>query len=209
MRRLGVLLGLPALVLVGSGVAWAAGFTLTSAKLGGGAVTSPVMFPVSVTVDNKGGGHLGKPENGDIVTLVFSQQIDEPTLCSSWSNTSTTQSIKLQWSIVDGGAGNDTLQVTGVSATCSSGLRIGAIDLGASGYDNSTTAIDFPGTTSVLTVGATTTTLVATLNGQKNGTAGTVTSGAAAVWTPDAAVQDRSARSCGANLAQSTSTVQF
>jgi hypothetical protein len=209
VRRLGLLLALPAALLVGTGVAWAAGFTLTSVKLGGSAVTTPVMFPVSVTVANKAGGVAGKPQNGDIITLVFSQQIDEPTLCSGWSNASSTQSINLQWSIVNGGAGNDTLQVTGTSATCSGGFHIGTINLGAAGYDTSTTSIDFPTTTNALTVGATTTTLVATLNGQKNGTAGTVASGVAAVWTPDSALKDRSARSCGANLSASAATVQF
>jgi hypothetical protein len=89
------------------------------------------------------------------------------------------------------------------------GFHIGSINLGAAGYDTSTTSIDFPTTTNALTVGATTTTLVATLNGQKNGAAGQVASGTAAVWTPDAALKDRSARTCGANLSASSATVQF
>jgi hypothetical protein len=168
------------------------------------------MFPVSVTVGNKAGGNVGKVQNGDVVTLVWSQPVDAPTLCSTWTNLLTAPSVQLQWSVIAGTApANDRLAVTGTSATCVGGFHVGSIDLGSAGYDTNTANIDFPTTTNALSTSGSTTTLTVTLNGQKNGTAGTVTSGSAAVWTPDAALKDRSGRSCGTALARSTATVQF
>ena len=209
MRRVAVVVALAAL-MGGVGTCWGATMTLTSTHLGAASLSTPAMFPVSVTVANKSGGTAGKVQNGDIITFVWSQPIDESTLCSTWTNLVSTQLLTLQWSVVAGTSpNNDKLSVTGTSATCVGGFHVGTIDLGSAGYDTSTTNIDFPTTTNSLSVGASTTTLTVTLAGQKNGTAGTVSSGGAAVWTPDPALKDRSARTCGSNLAQSTATVQF
>lgn len=197
-------------VLLMTRAAWASGITLSSKHLGASALSTPAMFPAWLAITNKSGnGTPGKAGNGDTVTFAWSQPIDETTLCSGWSNASSTQSLTLQWSIVNGGSGNDTLQVTGSSATCVGGFHIGTVDLGSSGYDTSTASIDFPTTTTSLSVAATSTTLTLTLGGQIHGTAGTVASGNPAVWTPDAALKDRSGRNCGSNLAQSSTTVQF
>lgn len=189
---------------------YAASFTLTSAKLGASAVATPVMFPTSVTVANKAGGTAGKAQNGDIVTLVYSRLLQASTICSSWTNAGPNNAVALQWSIINGTSGaNDTLVADGAAAACSAGLKVGSIDLGATGYDTSTTAINFQTTSTTITFGTSTTTITATLNGQKNGTAGTVSSGAAALWSPDNAVTDRSGNNCGLNVAKSTATVQF
>jgi len=197
-------------VLLMTGAAWASGITLSSKHLGASALSTPAMAPVWISFTNKSGnGTLGKVQTGDGVTFAWSQPIDETTLCSGWSNASSSQSLSLQWSVVNGGSGDDTLQVTGSSSTCVGGFHIGTVDLGSAGYDTSTTAIDFPTTTTALSVSATSTTLTLTLGGQIHGTAGTVTSGNPAVWTPDAALKDRSGRNCGSNLAQSSTTVQF
>jgi hypothetical protein len=198
-------------VVLTSGVAWASGITLSSAHLGTSALSTPVMSPVWLALTNKSGnGVVGKVQSGDSITLAWSQPIDETTLCSGWSNASASQQITLQWSVVNGtSGGHDTLQVTGSSATCAGGFHVGSIDLGSAGYDTATASIDFPTTTNSLSVAAASTTLTITLNGQTHGTAGTVSSGSAAIWTPDPALKDRSGRTCGANLAQSTTTVQF
>ena len=207
--KLTVVAAVVALMLT-AGTAWAAGLTLSSAHLGASAVSTPAMFPDWVSTANKTGGTVGRVQTGDSLTVVWSQPIDETTLCSGWSNSSSSQSVTLQWSVINGTAGaDDTLQVTGTSSTCTGGFHVGTIDLGSTGYDTSTTAIDFPTTTNALTVNATNTILTVTLNGQIHGTAGTVASGNPALWTPDAALKDRSGRSCGSNLAQSSSTVQF
>lgn len=196
--------------VLATGVAWASGITVSSVHLGASAVSTPAMSPVWLALANKNKGTVGLVQTGDSVTLAWSQPLDETTLCSGWSNSSSSQQITLQWSVVNGASGgHDTLQVTGSSSTCVGGFHVGSIDLGAAGYDTSTASIDFPTTTNALSVGATSTTLTITLNGQIHGTAGTVSSGSAAIWTPDPALKDRSGRTCGSNLAQSTTTVQF
>ena len=199
-----------AVAVAAGSVAYAATFTLTTAKVGAAAVTTPVMFPTSVTVANKSGGHLGKPENGDVITLVYSRLLQASTFCSSWTNTGPNANVSIQWTIVNGTSGaDDTLVVDGSAPACSGGMKMGTIDLGAAGYDSSTTSINFPTTTTSIAFGTSTTTITATLNGQKNGTAGTVTSGNAATWTPNSAVTDRNGNTCGLNVAKSTATVQF
>jgi hypothetical protein len=192
-----------------AGIGYAASFTLTTTKLGGAAVTTPIMFPDRVTITNKGGGHVGKPESGDIITLIYGRLVDAPTLCSGWHNSGANGSAKLQWTIVDGGAGNDILIADGSAAPCTTGLFVGSIDLGSTGYDITTTSINFPTTVATIAFGATTTTVTATLNGQKNGTAGTVSGDGAATWDPDNVVTDRSGNNCGANLAKTSSATQF
>ena len=211
MKRAVVVTAVMAVVATVTGVGSAASFTLTTTKLGGASVTTPVMFPDSITIANKAGNVVGKAENGDIVTLVFSRQLDEPTLCSSWPNTDPTPpQVKVTWSIINGtGGANDTLAVTAYpAATCASGFHIGSIDLGSGGYNTGTANMNFA-SNSVLTVGATTSTVVVTLAGKSGGTQGTVASGTAATWTPDSALTDRNGRNCGANLAKTSATVQF
>lgn len=198
-------------VLLMTGVAWASGITLASAHLGASAATTPAMFPAWLSFTNKSGnGTVGKVQAGDSVTFAWPQQIDETTLCSGWSNSLSSQSLALQWSVVNGASGaDDTLQATGSSSTCVGGFHIGTVDLGSAGYDTSTTPIAFASSTTALSVAATSTTLTVTLGSQTGGTAAIVSSGNAAVWTPDAALKDRSGRTCGSNLAQSSTTVQF
>ena len=210
MKRTVTIALVSVVALTAASVAYAASFTLTSARLGASAVAAPIMYPDSVTIANKGGGHAGKAENGDIITLVYSQLLQASTICNGWSNAGPNPQAKLQWTIVNGAGGaDDTLVADGSTAPCTTGLSIGTIDLGSAGYDTSTNNINFPSTAATITFGTSTTTITATLNGQKNGTAGTVTSGNAAVWDPDTAVTDRSGNNCGLNVAASSSTVQF
>lgn len=191
-----------------AGTAHAAALTLSAATLGTAAPAVPVMYPVSLVLEDKNAND-GKVENNDTVTLVLAGQVDLPTLCSSWSNGPATQTATVRWSIVDGGSGNDVLRPTDTSGTCAGGLLAGSIDLGSAGYDTSTSPIEFTAAKNDVTVGATTTTLVVILKGATGGTAGTVTSGTRAVWTPDPGLKDRSGRTCGANVAATSAVTQF
>jgi len=194
-------------------IGYAASFTLATTNLGAASGATPIMFPDSVVLDDPGGkGHtVGKVDNGDTITLVFSRLLQASTLCSSWTNSGPNSNVSLQWSITNGtGGANDSATATGTSASCSGGLKVGTIDLGATGYDTATAAIDFPTTSTSISFGAsTTTTITATLNGRTHGTQGTVAAGSAATWTPNSAVTDRSGNNCGANIAKSSATVQF
>ncbi|MDQ1632172.1 MAG: hypothetical protein QOC80_2144, partial [Frankiaceae bacterium] len=71
--------------------AWAASVALTSAHLGTGIVT-PYLFPTSVSTTNNG-NKAGKLQASDSVTLNFSEQIQASTLCSSASNSVTSQNL--------------------------------------------------------------------------------------------------------------------
>lgn len=168
------------------------------------------MFPDAVTIANKAGNVVGRADNGDTVTLVFSRLLDMPTLCSGASNSVTSLTGTVTWSLINGtGTANDTLAVTAAPTACTNGFRVGSIDLGSPGYNTSTTNIDFPSTT-VVTLGASTTSIAVTLAGRKpNAAVGTVSSGAAATWTPDSAVTDRNGQNCGTNVAKTSATVQF
>ena len=204
MSRASLLAGAVAvLVVTGAVVAWATSLGVASKHLGASALTAPVMYPVSVTTTDLS-STPGRMRQGDRITFVWSRQVDEPSLCSGWSNTSSTQSLSMTWTVTDGGASDDLLKPAAI-ATCSTGLHVGTFDLGGSGYVSGT--VTFTGSTVALTVGATTTTMTVTLGTQTGSTA--TSSGAAGTWTPDAAVTDRSAHSVGSNLAITSSTVQF
>jgi hypothetical protein len=191
-----------------AGVAFAASLAVTSKTLTGASVTTPAMYPVSVTIAN--GRTAGKPDKSDLVTLVWSKPIDEPTLCSGWANSSSTQSIALTWTLTPGsGGGDDSLAVGGtVPATCAGGFQVGTIDLGAAGYVTGG-PLNFA-TTTALTVSATTSTLTVTFGNQNGaGTSHAVTGGGQATWSCSASLLDRSGRSCGSNVSDTTSSTQF
>jgi chitinase len=206
MRRSSLVAALLVLALAaGASVAWASSLTVTSKQLGESTLSAPVMYPVSVTTVD-GDGTVGRVRQGDRITFVWSQQIDEPTLCSGWSNTSSSQTLSMTWTGIDGTASDDLLK-PGSVATCVGGLHVGTFDLGASSYFNSGT-VTYSGSTTTLTVGATTTTLTVTL-GSDSGSTQRSSGGTAGTWTPDPAVKDRSGNTCGANLATTTGTVMF
>ena len=196
--------GALAVVTAGAATAWATSLTVTSKHLGAAALTTPVMYPVSVTTTDLS-ATPGRARQGDRITFVWSQKVDEPSLCSGWSNTSSTQSLSMTWTAIDGTTTDDLLKPA-ATASCSSGLHVGTFDFGGSGYISGGNAT-FSGSTVSLTVGTTTTTLTVTLGTQSGSTS--ASSGTAGTWTPDAAVTDRSAHSVGSNLAITTSTVMF
>ena len=202
MRRTGVVAAVLAVSTVAIS-AWASTLTVTSKHLGAAAVTAPVMYPVSVTATDLT-GTPGRIRGGDRITFVWSRPVDEPSLCSGWSNTSSTQSLSMTWTVTNGTTSDDLLRPAAVS-TCATGLHVGTFDLGGAGYVSGT--VTFTSSTVALSVGATTTTLTVTL-GTQSGTSAT-SSGTNGTWTPDAAVTDRSAHGVGSNLATTASTVVF
>ena len=211
MTRTAVLVAAAATVLATVTAGWAASFALATAHLGGAGLTTPVMYPYFVTTSNGSGraspGHLDK---NDTLSVVWSRPIDPPTLCSGLPNNTTTVTFTMTWVIQNdtGTSGNDVL-VPAPIAGCSSGMHVGAVDLGSPGYITGSNGT-FASASTTLSVGATITSLQVTIPGAPTGgTAGTVTSGSPAVWTPDPAVLDLAGNSCGNNLAQTTATVQF
>jgi len=190
---------------LGLGAAYASSMTLSSKMMGAASATTPVMFPVSVTASD-GEGHAGRLRAGDKIQLVWSRQINEPSLCSSWSNTSSTRSISMTWVAVDGSTSDDVLQ-PGNATGCTGGFHAGTFDMGSAAYVTGGN-MTFTGSTTSLTVGASTTTLTVTL-GTSTGGSGVTASGTVGTWTPDAALTDRSGHNSGSNLATTSATVQW
>jgi hypothetical protein len=188
-------------------VGYAASFTLTTTKLGAASVSTPIMFPDSVSTTNAG-PNIGKIEKNDTITFVWSRVINQPTLCSGWSNAQSTHSVNMSWSIQNnaGATGNDVL-VPGTTPTCTAGLDVGAVDLGSPLYVGSNGSAN--NNTTTVTVGATTTTLTMKWAGNPSGAPAKVTNGSAGTWTPDSSVQDMSGNNCGSNIAQTNETNLF
>lgn len=128
-------------------------------------VSSPTVMGVRL---NNGGTTLGKVEQGDSVTLTFSEPLDANTICSAWTSNTTTQTQNGNGSsqvVVNVSAG-DVLTVTG--AGCPS-LRIGSVSLGG---DYTSTALSFAGNNangSSLTWNPTAKTLTITLGAGTSG----------------------------------------
>lgn len=204
MRRVAILAAaLSAVLLSELGFAWASSLTVTSARLTASDAATPTMFAESVTPAD-GNGNVGRIRNGDKITFVWSQPVDEPSLCSGWSNAASTHTLSMTWTAVHG-SGDDFLQ-PGSTSTCATGLHVGKFDFGGAGYLTGT--VTYTGSTTTLTVGASTTTLSVTL-GSESGGGSSTSSGTNGTWTPDPAVTDRSGHSCGSNLAITVGTVMF
>ena len=200
----GVISGTP----TGTGTSTVA-ITLTDA-LGGTASTSlslvinPQPTITSVTLTN-GGATAGQLEKGDTVTVVFSAQMSETTLCSTWSSGDTVDRLinadsNVTVAISDGsGATNDALTVT--STTCT--FNFGSLNLGSNAYVSAATT--FGGTStnvSTITWTASTHTLVIKLGAKIAGTVATVAT-STPIYTAAAGLRD----SVGAALSNSPLTL--
>ena len=211
MRRLGVVAVVAALAATVAGAAYAASFTLTSQHLGSASLTTPILYPRSIATTNNG-NRVGQIQKTDTVTWTWPVAIDQTTLCSSWSNAQTAHAVTMTWTISDnaGSSGDDVLVAGTTGGACTSGLHIGSVDLGSAGYITGGNGTIASAQTSEFIIGGVTTLQMTVPNGGvTGGTVGTVASGSAAVWTPDAAVTDASGHNCAACLAKSTATVQF
>lgn len=104
-------------------------------------VSSPTVTGVKL---NNGGSTLGKVEQGDSVTLTFSEPLSANTICSAWTSNTTTQTQNGNGSsqVVVNISAADVLTVTGTA--CPS-LRIGSVSLGG---DYTSTALTFAGNNS-------------------------------------------------------------
>jgi hypothetical protein len=218
-RSIAVVAALAAVVGGGAGVAWAATLNVTSEHLGAAPLTTPVFFPQSVVIANKTGQIAGKPEVGDVITIVYPGLIDEPTVCPAWSNATATQSINLTWAITAGtGGGNDTLATVGnAPGPCNTGsarVHVGTFDLGGTGrVVGGTGPLQFPNSTTKLAISGGVSTFTITLGTVTSGggapTAGTVTNSGRAIYTPDPVLKDQAGHLVTPNLAATAATTQF
>ncbi|MHC6220050.1 OmpL47-type beta-barrel domain-containing protein [Arthrobacter sp. MMS24-S77] len=137
----------------------------------------------SITMaNNGGGGNAGRASSGDTLTLVYSGDMNASTLCSSWNNTSASQTASATVSI---SAVNDTLTLTSGSCTAPA---FGSVLLNGDYNTHASQARTYSAT---MTWTKSTGTLVITLNdGGTNGTRGDNVLPSKPVYTPPAGAAD-------------------
>jgi hypothetical protein len=210
MSRRVVAFAVAAAIVVAGSTAYGASITFTTPHLGATSLAVPKFYPNSLVAANVGTAH--QINTGDTLTVVYSEEMQASTLCTGATTGVGTITSGTAFTVTignnTGATGNDVLSINSVpTSDCTDGqLRFGTVDLGSPNYV--TTAASFTSSTVALTQTATSATLVFTLNG-RTGTFATVASGAAAVYTPNAALTDTAARSIGSSTAVTTATVQF
>ena len=102
-----------------------------------GSATSPVFpfiyestEPVPTNIVLANGGTSGKADAGDTVTVTFSEPLDASTICSTWVNDGTTQSISNATISITHNS-NSTLTASAPTPTCSGNGNFGTTTLGA------------------------------------------------------------------------------
>lgn len=137
----------------------------------------------SITMaNNGGGGNAGRATDGDTLTIVFSADMNASTVCSSWNNTTPTQSTTGTVTI----SAADILTFAG--AACGT-PAFGSVDL--QGNYNSHASQDRTFSSSTMAWTQSTKTLVITLTGSgSGGTQGTGVLASKPIYTPVAGAAD-------------------
>jgi hypothetical protein len=146
---------------------------------------SPTVSVSSLVTANGSGGTVGKMDQNDTITLTFSGQINASTVCSAWTNGSSSTQSASTGSVVtvnNTGTGNSDILTFSSAPTACGTFNFGSIDLGSSAYvtspGNSHKATTFSGST--IAYNGTTHTLTITLGtvATNGGSEGTVASSA-------------------------------
>ncbi|MDP3711774.1 MAG: hypothetical protein Q8R60_04740 [Mycobacteriales bacterium] len=200
----GALLGLP-------GVGWSAALVLRSDALTVASLPSPTLYASSVaSTDDRGGGR-GKVDTGDSTTLVLGGRLRPSSLCSTWVETATPQTVTgLTLRLLDGAGtgGNDVLVVdTAPTGGCAGGLRLGTVDTGSAGFVTGG-SVSFTASTATLTWTATSATLDVVF-GTRSGPLANPGVATVLTWTPDPGLLDGSGLAIADGTASSVSAVQW
>jgi hypothetical protein len=142
--------------------------------------TAPAASDVETT--NVGGGTTGTAETGDTITFTYSETMDPESILSNWTGAATTVTLRL----IDGGAGNDSVQIWNAANTAQ--LPIGSVDLGATGHV--TASVTFTSSTMTQSGADITITLGTPSGATTRAAAGRMS------WTPSVTATDRAANGC-------------
>lgn len=158
-----------------------------------------------VTLVNGGGTQgLGKAEEGDSLTIQFSEQIDATKICSIWGNTGV-QTLSGNNNVTVNISATNQLTVT--SSTCS-GLNLGSVYLGSNAKYASAGALSFGGNgnasnwSTITWDGSTTLTIRL---GKISGSSGTTTTPDAPTYTPGTGFADPAGNPLGSFVLTATS----
>lgn len=182
-----------------------AGKTTASAVVSGRLVDNSVVRGVDVQTSN-GGGTAGKVDNGDKLTLTYSEQLSAGTVLTGWDGSATAVSFRLR----DGnslglGSSGDTVDVLKGSTA----VNLGAVVLNKDFVKtNKTATFTATMTASTTTVAGVTRTVVTIQLGALASGSGlkTVSSAGTMKWTPSASATDLSGNKCSTAPATETGT---
>ena len=150
--------------------------------------------PTALSTTN-GGATAGLAEQGDSISVTFSESLRASSLCGAWANDGTTKSLTAGVTVTitgDGGASSPDVLTVAAPACGSSGFRFGSVNLGDKDFVKGGTAGTFgaTGTSSTITWTPATATLTIVLGTSNGANFGTVTASTTAVYTPDPAITD-------------------
>ncbi len=179
-----------------------AGSVAYSLTLTDNASNSQTQSGFSVTVDNtgpagadiqtaNGGATVGKAQTGDTVTFTYSEVMEPDSLLVGWTGAATNVTVRL----VNGGGGNDTLQVWDAANTTQ--LPFGTVNLGQRGYVAASRNFT---NSSMVQAGA----VITITLGNPSGATGTETIPGTMTWTPTAGATDAAGNACSVAFAAET-----
>ena len=155
-------------------------------------VDNTVPSASDIQTTNKTGGTNGKPEQGDSITLTYSEPVETCSILSGWDGSSQVLYVQL----TNGGGGNDTITFFSTVSPFPQ-LPMGSINLGRTDYTSGN--VTFGGATSSTMV-VSGNSIVVTL-----GTASAADTIAASTgtmtWTPSATATDRAGNACSTTAA--------
>jgi hypothetical protein len=154
-------------------------YTVTPRYGGWLGATSPLSGPVNVgtptpvagSVVTTNGGTAGKPDQGDTISVRFTQQLRVSSLCSTWSGDSSDQSVSADNVVVvtfvnnGAGSGKDLMTVSTSAAACGGAPTVGSFNLGANYFNGNPTCSGAGAAASTLSWAAATSTLTIRLGG--------------------------------------------
>jgi hypothetical protein len=143
-----------------------------------------------VQAQNKTGGVAGKMEQGDSVTLTYSEPIDPNSVLAGWSGAS--QNIAVL--VSDDVSGTDVVSFW--TTTFSAQIQLGAIGLGRNDYVTADRVFGLSGTASTMVQGGNAITVTL---GTASGSTSTAGSAGTMIWGPSGTATDRAG-----NQAQTT-----
>jgi hypothetical protein len=150
-------------------------------------VTNTAPSPVDVQSTNVSGGTVGTLDQGDTLTITYSEVMDPYSLLGGWTGASTTG---IQVELVDGGGQNADYLNVYTTATTPVQVPVGTINLNSRSYVSGTTVTyGAAGAATPSTMTRTGASISFTL-GTPSRAPGSDTTAAAMTWTPSAAATD-------------------
>jgi hypothetical protein len=186
----------------------AAGNGSTASSSADNSVTLDTTAPTALLVSTLNGGATGGlPDQGDSVSLTFSEPINTASVLGGWTGAATGVVVRA----ADGGSGSDSLTIFNASNTTQ--LALGSLDLGSKTYFTGNVTFGASGTassmTAVTTNGTTTITITFGTVSDATKTGPDSPNGRSIVtWTPSATVTDLAGNNLNASTHPATNNVK-